>query len=368
MTFKKGDKVTHSCSSPRGEMHAEFSHYIDNATHNFSKKRVAVIYTSKERKGKEGDWLEKYCVLRELARYKDLSPKGQGKPEPLKSQFHTKPGGSPILQYFQVLYAWRGYDGCNNKYSFEKYYEWENKIRNCQHTAVERKTSHITDPVANGPMEILTNLQKQVRDNRATASPTLRNKTRFHDEQYVPGVFSRGYGLSNLSSKQEMFQRMYMNGHPDAIRGTEIHKALFDEINWFFDKKHNDLEDSLWAYMSVDWAKGHEPKSPKFKTPTFKINLENNMKATIKEVYLNGVLTQTLINDINLDIMESSDLLHHIGNTEAAIQKLTKYNGAKSKFIGQEMKRLAKFVDSVYLLLDQKFYKKSESTPVDKSV
>ncbi len=131
-------------------------------------------------------------------------------------------------------------------------------------------------------------------------------------------------------------------------------------ININIKRKHDDLLDAVslgTIHMAIDWAEGCQPKT----------NPEEIMKATISELYVDGVLIQTLVNERDLEDMSSSDLLHAIGNTEAAIEKLTKHNGAKSKFIGQEMKRLVNFVDSVYLLLDQKFYNKTEVEPVDKT-
>lgn len=149
--------------------------------------------------------------------------------------------------------------------------------------------------------------------------------------------------------------------NPDVIRGTEAHIIIEDKLSdnhktprkeWL---RPDDSIDAT-AYMAIDWAKDD-----------FKPNSENTVKATIKEIYVDGVLTETWINDRDMNDMSASDLLNYIGNTEAAIEKLTKHNGAKSKFIGQEMTRLTNFVESVYLLLDEKFYVKPEQSTVDKS-
>ncbi len=79
------------------------------------------------------------------------------------------------------------------------------------------------------------------------------------------------------------------------------------------------------------------------------------MRACITKTYVDDALVETLINGKSLDDIGPSDLLYYIGNTESAIKKLADYDSNKCKFIVQETKRLSKFVDSLYVILDSKF-------------
>lgn len=81
---------------------------------------------------------------------------------------------------------------------------------------------------------------------------------------------------------------------------------------------------------------------------------EKKMKAEIKTLYTNGVLTQTLINDRDVATEEPSFFLSQVNNAEAAIEKLEKHKSA-SEFAANEIKRLKNFVVQVYNLLDDKF-------------
>jgi hypothetical protein len=76
------------------------------------------------------------------------------------------------------------------------------------------------------------------------------------------------------------------------------------------------------------------------------------MKAEIQEVFINGMLVDTFINDKNIKQMVPSDFLCNIGNAQEAINKLAKHE-THSIFAVQETKRLKVFIDSLYVLLDK---------------
>ena len=124
---------------------------------------------------------------------------------------------------------------------------------------------------------------------------------------------------------------------------------------------HDDIADAL-SYVYIDPTISNQYQ---YDTATADLLRNGNikeeiMKAKITEVYENGVLIQTLINDRDINDISSGDLLGYIGNANTTIEKLTKHDGSKCKFISQELKRLHQFIDSVYLILDEKFYKKVE--------
>jgi len=359
-------------------MHAEFDHYIEPTTCN-GERRVSVTYKTPAKWGKKGDWLEKYCVKRETyygpsvasqlhdkVDYAGIAARVEGdfesKIKPVKSKFVEEQYKPDKLRGANVP------SKRSNTVTLDEMDYNDLEKRALAHCAGD-KPDHDWIHYPYGP--------ESMPDSSQSATEHWSDKTndpfKLTPEQRAMWDSITEYHRikpMSLTTKNELFRKLY-SGYFDkvdpVISGTKIHKLIEDElaefnpnsisvktdkqqrIDWL--SKHDDFVDAS-IYMHVDYAKGFNPN----------INPENTMKATIKELYVDGVLTQTLINDHDLNTMSSSDLLNQIGNVEAGIEKLTKHNGAKSKFIGQEMKRLTQFVDSVYLLLDEKFATKTEVT------
>ena len=285
--FHRGDLVTHFHGSSKGEMDSVFSHYIDS-------ERIAVNYLNGNRKGRIGEWQEKYCIPRKRVR-----------PE----------------------------------------------------------TSHITDPVNNGRMKILGDLTEHKGKISKTIKPDWRNSMikNMRTITNLP-VYEEAFGIkAGRNINQQQWYKMYLNSVPEStakslqtaqqncIRGTKVNSLIEDEISAaiLHEKekyKYDDMLDALSLtnlprWVGVDWAKGFGPKP------------ENTMKAEIKTLYTDDVLTQTLINDVDILNLSASTLLNYISDTEAAISKLHKYPGY-SLFVKQEISRLEKFVRNMYKLLD----------------
>ena len=186
----------------------------------------------------------------------------------------------------------------------------------------------------------------EIRNERMQILNDLKNHKQLYESK-LP-VYEEKF--NNFTAAQQRWRDLYLGRFDttkpffdkrsfanDVLRGAKAHQMFTDESRR---TKHNDKLDAL-AYIAIDWAKDSKPKPEK----------ENNMKAEIKTLYTNGVLAQTLINDVDVINLSSGNLLNHIGDAESAIKKLHVYPG-HSLFIKQEVSRLEKFVRDMYKLLD----------------
>jgi hypothetical protein len=352
-TFIKGDLVTHSCGSKHQEMNATFLRHI------YSEDRVAVLYTEGYRKGRVGTWLLKYCIHRSDLEDGEVRITDNGarvtttktgfsvdftgkekeeEGESLPSQMAKQPTSDSDVLKFRGL---SGGDVRPDKVTLD------DKI-----SASKKRTNDMYDKIRIANMTFPPVFEKKYGEPVSKDVSDWYNKkwpdSQIDHYQEMCKQFTSG---GRMSGKAQMFKELYQGTFDsDVLRGTKAHSLILDEVADWNDLtksgKHDDRMDAL-QFIAVDWAEGCNPY--------FKQHPEHTMKATIKELYTDGVLTQTLINDNDIDDMDASNFLHQIGNVQASLEKLEKHDQNSSKYVVQEVARLKKFIATVYVKLDAKF-------------
>ena len=147
---------------------------------------------------------------------------------------------------------------------------------------------------------------------------------------------------SNGDPKLAYYQALYSWRGYNGL-GHKFNCSHYDPALTIATKAHLLIEDEIVKQLKDNMANCSHKYTHK---------LEKKMKSDIQEVFINGVLVDTFVNDKNVKDMGPSDFLCQIGNAEEAIKKLSKHEG-KSIFAVQEVKRLTAFVTSQYVLLDK---------------
>ena len=188
-------------------------------------------------------------------------------------------------------------------------------------------------------------------------------------QQGLPKPDINKYGVkSNGSPELKYFQALYSwrgyngcghkykNTHYDqsSAIGVKTHQVIDQDFTKLENISQEYSKQSINKMHGVDW----------FPPVTNRHKPEKTMKSEITEVFVNGVLIQTAVNDKDINNMVPSDFLCQIGNAEEAIKKLSKHT-ENSIFAVQESKRLQIFVASLYVLLDKKHA--TDATPGKKA-
>jgi len=172
------------------------------------------------------------------------------------------------------------------------------------------------------------------------------------DIWYVSYTNDKGKKVKGCWAKNQCVHRPI---HVTAANVSIGSNEWFDSLKNVKEETHDDKLDSL-AMGTMAHTLIEDDIARKFKIGLHiykqSKKLENIMKAEIQEVFINGNLVDTFVNDKNVKDMGPSDFLCQIGNAEEAIKKLSKHEG-KSIFAVQEVKRLTAFVTSQYVLLDK---------------
>ena len=318
--LKPGDPVKHSEGGDK--IDALFVGYYTSQSSDCkgTENRVIVRYAGDVKKS-NGDWLEKYCVPRNAG---DSLPKSELSLSDHIDEVHDKlESKDPVLtkEQKQVMDSILNYSKplCKDQF-YTKNASQEAWYRNMMGAEINfsKLVDRHKEPAYNADFSkleerVLSNLNLPCNNKNALAPTAI-------ELQY-------------------------------ELRGNMANMLIDDKVGGMLKRtkayeKYNDKLDALaysyGALISIDWAEGFGPTS------------EKKMKAEIKTLYTNGVLTQTLINDRDVATEEPSFFLSQVNNAEAAIEKLEKHKSA-SEFAANEIKRLKNFVVQVYNLLDDKF-------------
>ena len=174
------------------------------------------------------------------------------------------------------------------------------------------------------------------------------------DIWYVSYTNDKGKKVKGCWAKNQCVHRPI---HVTAANVSIGSNEWFDSLKNVKEETHDDKLDSL-AMGTMAHTLIEDDIARKFKIGLHiykqSKKLENIMKAEIQEVFINGKLVDTFVNDKNTNDMEPSDFLNQIGNAEAAREKLIKHS-SKATFARQENARLKKYVDALYKLLDDEY-------------